>query len=149
MKPKDKYSRIQTLANGKGFIRKRKERAVLRYYINYQNDEDMARGLLILFMPFRDEMKDIHSQDVKKLLHDNQEQIDKKRIQFEKYKVMTDLINKVQREEDKVSPPDDENEFQLEETTSAEDIEEFNSWAKIKPRKNSQSSKISLIFVKL
>ena len=30
LKPKDKYSRIQTLANGKGFIRKRKERAVLR-----------------------------------------------------------------------------------------------------------------------
>ena len=63
----------------------------------------MARGLLILSMPFRDKMKDIHSQDVKKWLHDNQERINNKRRQFEKYKVMTDLINKVQRELDKVS----------------------------------------------
>ena len=30
--------------------------AVLRYYLSYDNDEDLARGLLILFMPFRDEM---------------------------------------------------------------------------------------------
>ena len=42
--------------------------AVLRYYLNYTNDEDLARGLLIFFFPFRDELKDIHSQDVKQNL---------------------------------------------------------------------------------
>jgi hypothetical protein len=129
-KPKNKFSRIQTLINGKGLIRKRKERAILRYYINYDNDEDMARGLLILFMPFRDEMEDIHRQDVKKLLHDNEEIVNEKRIQFEKYKVMTDLINQVHKEQDKNTNLDDEEECQLEETTSPEDIEDFNSWVK-------------------
>jgi hypothetical protein len=129
LKPKDKYSRIQTLANGTGLIRKRTERAILRYYINYDNDEDMARGLLILFLPFRDEME-IHRQDVKKLLHDNQDLINKKRMEFEKYKVMTDLINQVQKEQDKNSNSDDDEDCHLEETTSVEDIEDFNTWAR-------------------
>ena len=44
-KSASKESKVQTLQNGKGFIRKRLENAVLRYYINYDNDEDMARAL--------------------------------------------------------------------------------------------------------
>ena len=75
MKHEGKFSRIQTLTNGKGFIRRRTERAILRYYINYDNDEDTARALLILFLPLRDEMEDIHRKDVKKLLHENQDRI--------------------------------------------------------------------------
>ena len=53
-------NRIQTLLDGKGYIRKRNEDAIIRYYLSYDNDEDLARGLLILFLPFRDEMEDIH-----------------------------------------------------------------------------------------
>ena len=68
LKSQSKVTRIQTLLNGKGFIRKRLESAVLRYFINYDNDEDMARSLLILFLPFRNEMEEIHNQDVKELL---------------------------------------------------------------------------------
>ena len=90
----------------------------------------MARGLLILFMPFRDEMKDIHSQDVKKLLFDNKKTIHDKRIKFEKYKVMTDLINLVQKEQEKSCNTDDEEECEEDETTATEDIIEFNNWAK-------------------
>ena len=64
-KSNDKENKIQTLLNGKGFIRKRNEMAVLRYYLSYDNDEDLARGLLILFMPFRDKLSEIHQHDVK------------------------------------------------------------------------------------
>ena len=64
-------NRIQTLLDGKGYIRKRNEDAVIRYYLPYDNDEDLARGLLILFYPFRDEIKDIHQHDVGKLLAEN------------------------------------------------------------------------------
>ena len=63
-----KTTRIQTLNNGKGYIRKRNEMAVLRYYLSYENDEDLARGLCILFLPYRDEMAEIHRHDVKQLL---------------------------------------------------------------------------------
>ena len=58
------------LINKKGYIRRRSEMAILRYYLNYTNDEDLACGLLILFLPFRDEMKDIHTKDVKQTLFD-------------------------------------------------------------------------------
>ena len=90
-KKENDTNRVQTLMNGKGFIRKRNEDAVLRYYLPYDNDEDLARGLLILFYPFRDEIKDIHQHDVGKLLAENNDIIKDKRSQFEKYH----LINTV------------------------------------------------------
>ena len=40
------------LRNSVGFIKRRKERCVLRYYLNYENEEDYKRGLLILFFLF-------------------------------------------------------------------------------------------------
>ena len=69
--------------------------AVLRYYLNYENDEDLARGLLILFMPFRDEMVEIHSKDVKKVLFDSRNLVERNRSIFENYKTMTDLISTI------------------------------------------------------
>jgi hypothetical protein len=55
------------LITGVGYIKRRKERCVLRYYLNYENDEDFKRGLLILFFPFQNEMKDIHEKDINQL----------------------------------------------------------------------------------
>ena len=58
-------TKLISLQNGIGLIRKRiQSPAILRYYLNYSNDEDLARGLLILFKPFRNEMDDIHCKDV-------------------------------------------------------------------------------------
>ena len=115
-----KKTRIQTLQNNKGYIRRRSEMAILRYYLNYNNDEDLARGLLILFMPYRNEMHEIHQKDVKALLHENKDIVKVKREQFEKYKVMTDLISKVQsnsKENDTTSDDEDNESFQDLETT--------------------------------
>ena len=133
-----KVTRIQTLLNGKGFIRKRAEPAVLRYYINYDNDEDMARSLLILFLPFRNEMEDIHNQDVKSLLKKKGDIVEEKRKRFEKYKVMSDLISNIQKEEARNVESEDEDDLESkeEETTSPEQIEEFNSWAKQQAKKD-------------
>ena len=99
-------SRVISLKNG-SFIRRRLEKAVLRYYLNYENDEDLARGLLILFKPFRNEMSDIHEQDVKQLLFDNRDIVELKRSKFEKYKLMTELISNIQSD---ISKNEDEQE---------------------------------------
>ena len=74
----------------------------------------------ILFKPLRNEMKDIHQKDVKQLLFDNQELIEENRTQFEKYKLMTELISKIQSEiEPKDKKDDDSNNSDEEiETTS-------------------------------
>ena len=45
-----KRTSLIPLINNKGYIRRRSNMAVLRYYLSYDNDEDLARGLLILFL---------------------------------------------------------------------------------------------------
>ena len=45
-------SNLIPLKNDKGYIRRRSKMAVLRYYLPHDNDEDLARGLLILSFPF-------------------------------------------------------------------------------------------------
>ena len=130
---KKKKTKIISLNNG-SFIRRRLVKAVLRYYLNYDNDEDLARGLLILFKPFRNEMNEIHRQDVKQLLFDNRYLIENKRNLFEKYKLMTELISSIQSEIDKSSEEkveDEEGTGDKEtESTSMADIEDFNKWAR-------------------
>jgi hypothetical protein len=129
---KNGKTNVIPLKNNKGFIRRISKMAVLRYYLNYNNDEDLARGLLIMFKPFRDEMQDIHVQDVKQILAASADLIERKRSIFEKYKLMTDLISTIQTQakekEDKEN--DEEEECADMETTSPKDIAEFNKWAK-------------------
>ena len=102
----------------------------MKYYLSYDNDEDLARGLLILFLPFRDEIKDIHQHDVEILLNEKRQIVEDKRKEFEKYHLMSDLINLIQKENDKRDNDDSEDECQDDETTTKEDIDEFNQWAK-------------------
>ena len=91
----------------------------------------MARGLLILFMPFRDEMAEIHQNDVIKLLSEKNDMVRNKRKKFEKYHLMSDLIDLIQKTNEKnVGCETDDEECEETETTAAEDIEDFNSWAR-------------------
>ena len=126
-----KKTNLIPLINNKGYIRRRSEMAVLRYYLTYENDEDIARGLLILFLPFRCEMSDIHFKDVKQLLAENLDSVEEKRSIFEKYKLMSDLISKI-NSDIAASGDAEENVEEAEEieTTGINDIEQFNKWAK-------------------
>ncbi len=71
-----KRKNVIKLQNKKGYIVKRGSPAVLRYFLKYTIDEDMYRGLCTLFLPFRNELKDIHSNDVKLLYLENEEMIE-------------------------------------------------------------------------
>ena len=148
-----KKSNLIPLLNKKGFIRRRSERAVLRYHLTYDNDEDMARGLLILFYPFRNEYSEIHEQDVKTLLSENKDMIEEKRSVFEKYKLMSDLIASIQSdiEKNEASPEVDDSTEEAEEieTTNVRDIENFNKWAKLQATKDLSKFKDLTISVML
>ena len=113
--------------------------AVLKYYLNYTNDEDLACGLLILFLPFRNEIQDIHTHDVKQTLADFGDLIEKNTNIFEKYKTMTDLISTIQPDseaDEEKTNNDDKEDFSEIETTSIEEIEEFNRRAKLQASKD-------------
>ena len=126
-------TKIIPLKNNMGYIRRRSEMAVLRYYLTYQNDEDLARGLLILFLPFRDEMNEIHTKDVKQLLFESNAIVERKRSIFEKYKPMADLISTISSDvgpEQEADFGEEEEESCEIETTGIDEINEFNKWAK-------------------
>ena len=135
---KNRKTNIIPLVDKKGFIRRRSEMAVLRYYLNYSNDEDLARGLLILFLPFRHEMTDIHEKDVKIVLEESRDLVEGKRLIFEKYKNMTDLISSIKSDDAKNEEiiNDEEDEADEIETTSSIQIENFNKWARSQASKD-------------
>ena len=103
------------LQNKKGYIGKRRSACVIRYFLKYTNEEEMYRALCILFLPFRNEMQEIHSKDVKALYLKNEDQIEEMRNKYEKHRGMVELIKKIEEgrekndddEEDEDQEPDD------------------------------------------
>ena len=134
----DKKKNHIPLKNGVGYIKRRTNRCVLKYHLNFENDEDFKRGLLILFVPFQNELKDIHEKDVNTLYADNEDIIKERRAIFEKHKVMTDIIDSIERNiRDKNEDNLDDHEedgFIEEETTTVEELDNFKKWAKKKPK---------------
>ena len=115
-KPDDKNYEMQ---NKMGTCRRRHEDAVLRYYLPLDDSEELARALCILFLPFRNEMSDIHKKDLEKLLAENQEKINKNREKFESNNLVVDMIKRIEEdmEKRKTLESDSEEEDEDEETT--------------------------------
>ena len=101
----------------KGWFKHRPERAVLRYYLPFDDEVELARGLCILFLPFENEVRDIHNKDPIKLLADNHEIIDRNRRKFEKNNLINELIKNLEREQEEEEESDDETDDLEEETT--------------------------------
>ena len=57
----------------------------------------ISRSLLILFHPFKNKIRDIYEQNVTGIFECNRNEIDLKQGLFEKHKVMTDIINSMQK----------------------------------------------------
>ena len=119
------------LEDNKGCIKRRKDMCIIRYYLNHNNDEDLARGLLILFYPFKEEMTEIHEQNVTEMYLENKEEIEEKRELFENHKVLTDIINSIQKEKEDTNEEENSiDDFICEETTTSKEIDSFEKWAK-------------------
>ena len=115
------------LLDGKGRIKERGKKAILRYYLKYESDIDMKRGKLILFMPFRHEMRDIHERDIDDLYEKNLSTIlenqSKYEFKFQGKSMAEILIEFEENREDIIEGEDADPE--LLETTSAQDLENF------------------------
>ena len=95
---------------------------MLRYYLKYEHDEEYLRALLILFLPFRHEIKDIHSHDVKELYSAHKNVIDANRMKYEKFHALVEKIEQVEVEEVQDEMEEAFSDYIEEETTSKEDI---------------------------
>ena len=111
------------MQNNMGVCKSRNKRAVLRYYLPYEDDIELARALCILFLPFRDEMGDIHDNDPLKLIAENSDLINQNRSKFEKSYMINDLIKSIERERNQKPDSEDESDsdgLEIETTTRNE-----------------------------
>lgn len=134
------------LLNKKGFLVKRRKDCVIRYFLRYENDEEYHRALCILFLPFRNEMTEIHSQEVTDLYFRFEDIIEKKRGKFEKHKKIAELVADLDKNEVKISEDIEEDEereenYILEETTEEEEVERFIKEAKANAQKSLSNKK--------
>ena len=71
------------LSNNVGKIKLRQTRAILRYYLRYENEEELKRAKLLLFCPFRNEIEEIHVKDIDDLYTCKKEIIEENQSKFE------------------------------------------------------------------
>ena len=143
------------LLNNHGFLQKRLKTAVLRYFLHYDETIDLTRGLLLLFLPFRNEVQDIHNKDLLKLFEENKDLIEDNRKKYEKSINLVSLIREIEKQQpDENSEKDEEdvsndNEMDPEcfvdgETTSEKELADFvasmKSLASKEVEKNSDNS---------
>ena len=119
------------LLNGMGFIRRRGFEAVIRYYLDRKNEEEMKRNMLVLFHPFRDEEKEIHNHrnlSIDDLFSANFDSIEERRMRYEPHREL--LVNITEHLQDLNEESDEDEEvaedlmYQYDETTSEKDIKD-------------------------
>ena len=146
-KPKSERTKIITLQNKTGYVVKRSNQCVIRYFLRYENDEEYHRALCVLFLPFRDEMAEIHSEDVTEVYKRNQEEIEFVRSKFEKHRNLTDLVADVEKNQQNelgdIEEDDEEQGVKLLETTNISDIEKYIEEAQATALKTLESRKPS------
>ena len=125
------------LLNKRGYITKRGKECVIRYYLRYENEIDYYRALCILFLPFRNEMRDIHAKDPQLLYKENESAIELIRSHFEKHKKLVEAIQEVEdkKQDHEDDDEDDENgNFIDDETTTEDELRDFNNFVKNQAR---------------
>ena len=127
-KPQSEQTEVITLQDQRGYAVKRGRPSVIRYFLKYENDEEYHRALCVLFLPFRDEMAEIHNTDVIELYEEHKEEIESARNQFEKHKKLADLVADVDKnQQNDLGEEDDEEDqgLKLLETTDVTNIEKY------------------------
>ena len=142
------------LMNNSGYLQKRIQTAVLRYYLHYEESLDLTRGLLILFLPFRNENTDIHNKDILLLFEENKDLVEHNRKKYESNINLVSLIKEIEKQQEERDNQEEENggdEVEAQdfekfdgETTSEKDIQNFIASMKSKAMKEIEKNSSSL-----
>ena len=123
------------LLNNRGYITRRRKECVLRYFLKYEHEEEFYRALCILFHPFRNEKKEIHLKDVKELYDENAVSIEQLRAHFEKYRDTAEAIRDIEeKREDFEKDLDDSDDEESCETTTAEELYDFENFVNLQAK---------------
>ena len=130
--------RERILLNNKGKVRLRTKQAILRYYLRFENEEDEKRGKLLLFMPFRNEMKEIHDLDIFELFEEKKQIIFSNEAKYTKHLEMCNIIDGIQKDREEKQLQDTSNEADDDDASEEvkEFTQEFDEWLKKQNDKN-------------
>ena len=103
-------SRIPFEGNRKGWFRRRGQRAVLRYFLRQDDETELARGLCILFLPFKSELVEIHEKDPIELLATHGQVINANRSKYERNNLINEMIERLAKEKEKGGQESDDGE---------------------------------------
>ena len=125
------------LLDEKSFISRRKRDCTIRYFLKYENEEEYLRALCILFLPFRNEMEEIHTRDLKELYDDKKQTIEENRKKYEMHQTVIDLIQEAEKDREEEDDDIEENESPYidEETTAEKEIEDFEKTLKAEAKR--------------
>ena len=123
------------LRNKKGYIVERGQECVIRYFLKHEHEQEHHRALCVLFLPFRNEMREIHEKNVTTLYLENQKKIEELRGHFEKNRRMVELLERGEENNKEEDEEEEDDEYEEEETTEKADIEDFIKTAKREAKK--------------
>jgi len=118
--------KVFCLDDGSGYIKKRNFGRIIRYrrYGELENPENFYRESIMLYLPWRNERKDILERDIHQLYIQNQSQIHSMRLRFNALEI--DLLEKMAED---VEIEDSENENDIDENYAA--LDDFQGQADI------------------
>ena len=116
------------LKNNMGVLKRRRRRAIIRYFKgkSFQTDETYIRTLMLLFFPFQNEVIEVHEhRNIMEKYDRVRETVERNQVQFEPNPEFMDHLENFQNENDDSEEDQDEIICPEEETTTAEELEDF------------------------
>ena len=83
---------------------------MLRYFLRQDDETELARGLCILFLPFKSELVEIHEKDPIELLATHGQVINANRSKYERNNLINEMIERLAKEKEKGGQASDDGE---------------------------------------
>ena len=88
--------------NRSGWFKRRGQRAVLRFFLKQEKPTELARALCILFLPFKNELRELHEKDPEELLAVHGDIINANKAKFiQSNNYIDEMIKRLEEEKEK------------------------------------------------
>merc|ERR1712041_32477 len=118
------------LKNNMGYLKERKKKSIIRYFKGkYDDDITRIRCVMLLFHPFRNEVKEVHNNEkILEKYNENKELVQYEQRLFEPHPEFLEFVENIEQEiieEDEQHQEQLDNEFVEEDTTKPEELQDW------------------------
>ena len=115
------------LKNNMGYLKERNKRAIIRYFKGkYDDDITRIRCVMMLFHPFRNEVKEVHKNEkILEKYNACKEMVEQEQRLFEPNPEFIDFLETIEEENMEEDEEQLDNEFVEEDTTRADEVQDW------------------------